>query len=186
MRAAVALAALAVVSVARADALDELLRGFATHRTGHAAFTEVHEFALLKRPLRSSGELRYRSPDYLEKRTLQPRPETLVLKDGTLVAERGRHRRVLELAAHPELVPYIESIRATLAGDRAALERYFVVDVSGDASAWTLRLRPRPGPIGRSVQEVRLSGAAAAIREVDIRLKDGDRSRLEIGPDLPP
>lgn len=177
---------LAAAPGARADALDELLHRFAAHPTGHARFTETHELAMLKRPLLSSGELRYAAPDYLEKRTLLPRPETLVLSHGLLTAERGGHRHQVELAAHPELVPFIESIRATLAGDRPALEKYFVTDLSGAGEDWTLRLIPRPGQLEHSVAQVRLQGAGDVIRQVDIQLTDGDRSRLELTPDLPP
>ena len=35
--------------------------------------------AMLKEPLHSSGELLYEAPDRLEKRTLKPRPEVLLL-----------------------------------------------------------------------------------------------------------
>ena len=177
---------LGLTSPSHADALDALLERFAARPAGHAAFTEVHELAMLERALSSSGELRYRAPDYLEKRTLHPRTETLLLDKGRLIIERGGHRREVELAAHPELVPYIESIRATLAGDRAALERYFVVELGADGPSWTLRLTPRAGAAEGSVAEVRMRGVADAIREVQILLKDGDRSRLSIGPELPP
>ncbi|MBV9696644.1 MAG: outer membrane lipoprotein carrier protein LolA [Gammaproteobacteria bacterium] len=177
---------LAGVANARADALDELLHRFAAHTAGHATFTEVHQYAMLKHPLRASGELRYAAPDYLEKRTLKPRPETLVLSHGMLTVERAGHRRQVELAAYPQLVPFIESIRATLAGDRGALEKYFVTDLSGADSGWSLRLTPRPGKLEHSVAEVRLSGAGDVIRRVDIRLTDGDHSTLDITPDPTP
>ncbi len=48
--------------------------------TGGWSFVEQHFLALLKRPVESSGELIYDAPDRLEKRTIEPRPETLVLE----------------------------------------------------------------------------------------------------------
>ena len=82
--------------------------------------------AMLERPLRSSGELLYEAPDHLEKHTLEPRPETLILEHGVLTAQRG-HRSQVSGCRLPQVVPFVESVRATLAGDRAALEHYFHV-----------------------------------------------------------
>jgi hypothetical protein len=164
----------------------ELLRLLAARRHGHVSFTEVHEMAMLKAPLTSSGELLYEAPARLEKRTLVPKPETLVLDQGVLTAQRGHHQHVLELGAYPQVVPFVESIRATLAGDEAALERYFVIDFSGELAHWSLNLTPRDAAIARSIAQVTLSGERDAIRTVEIRERDGDRSLLTLGPEIPP
>jgi hypothetical protein len=100
--------------------------------------------------------------------------------------QRGHRQHVVTLADTPQLVPFVESIRATLAGDRAALEHYFTVGCDGDLAHWTLHLVPREASVARSVQEVRISGERDAIREVEIRQSDGDRSRLTIGPEVTP
>ena len=190
-RAALAAVCVLLGSAAAADApanptLDELLSLLAARRHGHVAFTEVHEMAMLKEPLQSSGELSYDAPDRLEKRTLKPTPEVLLLEHGVLTMQRGHRQRVVTLADTPQLVPFVESIRATLAGDRAALEHYFTVGCDGDLAHWTLHLVPKEASVARSVQEVRISGERDAIREVEIRQGDGDRSRLTIGPEVTP
>jgi hypothetical protein len=51
--------------------------------------------------------------------------------------ERGHRRRSVALRDVPQAAPFIESLRATLAGDRAALERYFTVHFSGNLDRWT-------------------------------------------------
>ena len=126
-----ALAALALAAAPPAE-FDELLALLAQRQHGHVSFTEVHTLSMLKEPLSSSGELFYAAPDHLEKRTLRPTPETLVLEHGELKAQRGHRTRVIEVADYPEVAPFVESIRATLAGDRAALEHYFDVEFAGD------------------------------------------------------
>lgn len=168
------------------DAFSELLALLAARRHGRVTFTEVHEMAMLERPLRSSGELLYEAPDHLEKRTLEPRPETLVLEHGVLTAHRGHRAHVLRLRDYPQLVPFVESIRATLAGDRAALEHYFQVQFSGDLGHWTLELVPVDATVARTVRDIRIAGERAAIRSVEIRQSDGDRSLLTIGAEVPP
>lgn len=183
---ALLLALPSAAAVAADSLLDAVLALLATRRHGHVPFTEVHEMAMLKEPLTSSGELFYDAPDRLEKRTLRPRPETLVLERGVLTAQRGHHSHVLELAAYPEVVPFVESIRATLAGDRAALERYFSLAFTGDVAHWTLELEPRDPQVARSVRDIRLTGERDVIRSVEIRQSDGDRSLITIGPEVTP
>ena len=168
------------------DPLDALMHALAARRSGHVSFTEVQQLAVLDRPLESSGELLYEAPDRLEKRILKPRPETLVLAHGLLTATRGKHTRTMELAAWPQGAPLLESIRATLAGDRATLERIFSVELQGDAARWTLKLTPRDPEAARAVAEVLISGENATLKTVEILQADGDRSLLTIGAELAP
>lgn len=168
------------------DALDELMQQLAATRHGHVAFTEIQYLAILDRPLESSGELLYDAPDRLEKHTLKPRPEILALTHGMLSATRGGRTRTVELAAHPQLAPLIESLRATLAGDRAALEQVFSTRFVGDLAHWKLLLTPRNPGTARLVKEVRISGEHARLETVEILQTDGDHSLLTLGPELPP
>jgi hypothetical protein len=180
-----ALAALAATASPE-PAFAQLLTLLAARRHGHAPFTEVHEMAMLKEPLTSSGELFYDAPDRLEKRTLTPRAETLVLDHGILTAQRGQHRHVLELSAYPQVVPFVESIRATLAGDEAALERYFSVDFHGELAHWTLHLTPKDAALARAVKDITIEGERDVLHTVLIRQSDGDRSLITIGPEITP
>jgi hypothetical protein len=166
--------------------LDELMQLLASRSHGHVAFTEVHKLAMLKQPLTSSGELIYEAPERLQKLTLAPRPETLGLDHGVLTLERGHRKRVLALKDYPQVIPFVESIRATLAGDRAALERYFNVRFTGTLADWALELQPRDPQVSATVREVRISGARDAIHTVQIEQSDGDESILTIGADLAP
>jgi Outer membrane lipoprotein carrier protein LolA-like len=166
--------------------LDELLRLLAAHRHGHVRFTEVEYLKLLDRPLESTGELLYEAPDRLEKRTLTPKVETLLLERGVLSARRGRHTYVLPEHDYPQVVPFIESIRATLAGDRATLERWFQLQFEGELSHWSLRLLPRDPSLAAVVTDIRICGERDAVRTVEIRQSDGDRSLLTVGAEVSP
>jgi hypothetical protein len=169
-----------------AQTFDQLLRLLAARQHGHVSFTEVHSFKMLTRPLQSSGELLYDAPAHLEKRTQQPKPETLILDHGVLTAQRGQRVTVLQLKDYPQIVPLVESTRATLAGDRAALERYFQVQFAGSLEDWSLLLTPLDPAVARSVQQIRITGLRDRIRTVGIDMTDGDRSLLTIGPDIAP
>ena len=74
---------------APADDLDELMHLLAARQHGQVSFVEQHFLALLKRPAESSGELIYDAPDRLEKRTFEPRPESMSLRGDVLTIRRG-------------------------------------------------------------------------------------------------
>jgi hypothetical protein len=167
-------------------ALDEVLRLLAARREGHVSFTEVHTLAMLDRPLESSGELLYEAPDHLEKRTLKPKPETLLLEHGVLTAQRGHRTRVMSLRDFPQIVPFVESIRATLAGDAPALERFFTLAFSGTPQSWSLVLVPKDATVAHVVKEIRIEGERDALRTVRITQADGDASVMTIGGTVGP
>jgi hypothetical protein len=175
-----------LVSVVRAQAgfsdFNEVMRLLSARQHGRVEFVEQHFLAMLKQPIESSGELRYDAPDRLEKRTLKPHAETLVLTAGVLTVERGNSRRVMDLHSYPQVLPFVESIRATLAGDRGSLERLFHVDFAGTVSRWTMTLVPLESKVKQSVSQVRIDGIRDQLLKVEIRQPDGDRSLMTLRP----
>ena len=177
-----ALFGLLLTQLAHAQAdLERIMSALAKRQHGHVSFVEEKYLAVLDQPVKSSGELFYDAPDRLEKRTLSPKPETLVLQNGVVTADRGRRHYVLDLRQYPQIVPFIESIRATLAGDRAALERVFQLTFAGSFDSWALTLVPRDAKLSRTIRQIDIAGARDAIRNVAIHEADGDRSVMTIG-----
>jgi Outer membrane lipoprotein carrier protein LolA-like len=162
--------------------LDAVMGLLAMRQHGRAEFIEQQFLAVLDHPIESSGELRYDAPDRLEKRTLKPRVETLLLAGGVLTVERAHSRRVMDLHAYPQVEPFVESIRATLAGDRGALERVFRLDFVGSVGRWTLTLVPLQSKVKQSVSQVRIDGVRDQLLKVEIRQPDGDRSLMTLRP----
>jgi hypothetical protein len=165
--------------------LGELMRQMAARRHGQVSFVEQHFLKLLKRPVESFGELTYDAPDRLEKRTIEPKPETLALVGDTLTIQRGGHTRTLDLKAYPSIAPFVESIRATLAGDLSSLERLFNVDYAGTMARWSLALTPRDAQVAKMVVQVRIEGTGDTLTRVEILETDGDRSLMTLR-DHPP
>jgi hypothetical protein len=166
--------------------LDQVMTMLAMRQHGRVEFVEQQFLAVLSHPIESSGELRYDAPDRLEKRTLKPRAETLVLTGEMLTVERANSRRQMDLHAYPQALPFVESIRATLAGDRKALERLFRLDFAGNVSRWTLTLVPLESRVKQSVSQVRIDGAGDQLLKVEIRQPDGDRSLMTLRPSTLP
>ncbi len=169
-----------VVSHAAEWDIDQLMRGLAQIRSGHARFVEKKSIAILDRPVESSGELFYTAPDYLEKRTLKPKPESMILDRDTLLIERGRQKHALPLQDYPELAAFIDSIRGTLAGDRKALERNYRLSLDGTAEQWTLQLLPTDERMQAVIRRIRVAGVRDAVRSIEITQADGDSSLMLI------
>ncbi|MHB1354159.1 MAG: LolA-related protein [Thiobacillus sp.] len=177
-----AAAVLALCCIGEAAALDlaDLMATLARSTHGAATFKEKKYLAILDAPVESSGELLFVPPARLEKLTLKPSRERLVLDGDVLTVERGRRTHVLALKDYPEVAGMIESIRATLAGDRDALERVYHLSVSGSRARWSLALVPLDARIGRVVARIRIDGAGGDVRTVEILQADGDRSVMTV------
>ncbi len=163
----------------------QLMQGLAQNKSGRASFVEKKYIALLDKPVESSGELLYTAPDRLEKRTLKPRPESMLIESGTLTVERSKRRMTLRLQDYPELVAFTESIRGTLAGDVAALRRIYNLDLEGTEERWTLTLRPIETKMLEVVQRIRIGGSRAEVKTIEIEQTDKDRSVMVIAPLAP-
>jgi outer membrane lipoprotein-sorting protein len=183
VRGALAIALLGLAAAAFAATpwtLSQLLEGFAQTRTSHASFVETKTVRLLDRPLVSAGELRFEAPDRLEKRTLRPRPELLVLDGDRMTLDRGERHMQLDLRAYPQAAAFVESIRGTLAGDRAALERVYRLRLEGDERSWVLVLTPRDPGMASLVQRVRIAGRRYDVTVIEILQANGDSTLMSV------
>jgi hypothetical protein len=157
---------------------DDVMALLAQRQHAEATFTEEKQLAVLTQPLHSSGRLIYDAPDHLEERTLTPRPQSLILDHGQLSMKMGARSRTVRLADYPQLAPLIDSIRATLAGDKAGLERIFTLSFAGSLEHWQLQLTPRD--VHSLLTQIDVSGSRDAIYEVRMRQRDGDQSIMHI------
>ena len=160
----------------------DLMRSMKAVESSNARFSERKELAILSEPLESSGTLIYRAPGRLEKHTLAPERESLVLEGDRLMlenAERG-WRKSFALPEHPVIWAFVESIRSTLAGDLPTLQRFYSVELEGGEPHWQLVLRPREPGMKAVIDEIRISGGGTSIARIEIREAGGDRSIMTI------
>ena len=186
LRAAAATAFWLTSVVAATDAraadwgLAQLMQTLSQRGPESARFTEKKFIAILDQPVESSGELRYVPPDRLEKRTLKPRPESLVLAGDQLTVERAGQKHTLRLSDYPEVAAFIDSIRGTLSGDRKALERVYRLELRGEPDRWSLILLPSDQKLAALVLRIDVAGSRDAVRSIAILQADGDRSVMNV------
>jgi outer membrane lipoprotein-sorting protein len=174
----------AVASPARAAennwTLDRLMNTLGAKKSGRAHFTETRYLKIAQQPLESSGELVFNAPDHLEKHTVSPKPENLVVDGDMLTVDRNGHKTTIPLRNYPELGAFIESIQATLAGNRFALENAYKVVVDGHGNDWTMTLIPTDSRMAAKVASIVLAGTGDSLTRVEIKQADGDHSLMRL------
>ncbi len=179
-----------LVTPARAQApwtIERLMHELQQVKSATARFVQLKYLAALTAPLQSSGALIYAAPDKIEMKTERPKPETIAIAGDQLitVSNNGRQRRFLSLDDYPEAGAIIESIRSTLSGNLPGLQRFYDVHLDGDETSWTLSLVPTLAKLHETIDSVVIQGSANAIRSIEIREIDGDRSVMTVTPDNP-
>jgi outer membrane lipoprotein-sorting protein len=167
--------------------VEQLMQALGEVKSSKARFVERKHMAILSAPLEYSGALVYRAPDRLEKHTRTPRRESLLLERDQLTIENPERnqRRTVMLQDYPVIWAFVESIRSTLAGDLATLNRFYEVKLDGGERRWRLSLMPRDPQMEEVVREIRLSGSRNWIEAVEIIETNGDRSLMTITRDSP-
>ena len=183
-RAAIAATLLAWAFPAAAQAqhfgLEPLMAELRRVKSATGRFVERKELHMLDKPVEASGTLIYLAPDQMQKITISPSWERLAVRQGTLTIEQDGKSRSFSLADRPEIGAFVESIRATLAGDLATLERFYTVTLTGDAADWHLSLVPTGRKLQELVKAIRISGSGRGIHTVETEEADGDRSVMRV------
>jgi outer membrane lipoprotein-sorting protein len=161
--------------------LPQLMASLQQVQAAKASFVERKFMRILREPLQSSGQLVYVRPDKLQKDTILPKPERLTVEGGQLTIEQqGDKTRQLALQDFPQIWAFVESIRATLAGDLPTLTRFYDVSLQGRRENWTLQLVPKDNKTRALVSIIRISGDNETIRNVKTEEADGDFTSMTI------
>jgi hypothetical protein len=186
-----AIACCVATTAAAADSpgwdIKRLMQGLGEVKTAKGRFVERKYVGILTTPLEFSGTLLYVAPDRLEKHTLKPRSESLLLERDELIVESRNpdRRRALKLSSYPVIQVFVESVRSTLAGDLALLHRFYEIALQGDERGWRLLLKPNDPKMQEVMSEIRISGKGNWINSIEFLEAGGDRSVMSITRDEP-
>jgi outer membrane lipoprotein-sorting protein len=162
--------------------LEQLMQRLGQVKSVQGKFVERKHLRILDAPIEFSGTLIYKAPGHLEKHTLLPKPQSLILDRDRLVVEdkTKKQRRTLALQDYPVVWAFVESIRATLAGDLKALTGFYKVELEGSEVEWRLLLRPIEPALQAMVSEIRIGGQRHSVRVIEVVEGEGDRSVMTI------
>ncbi len=179
-------------TIARADAepsassagwgLPQLMHSLAQVQTSQGKFVERKFLTVLNKPLESSGTISFQAPAHLEKHTLVPKVEDLVLDQGVLTIDsKARNiKRTLVLQEYPAVWAFVESIRSTLAGDLPTLERFYLIKLEGNAANWRMQLLPRERRTREMVREIVIAGRDNRVTSIEMSESNGDHSTMKV------
>lgn len=165
---------------AMALSLEDLAQRFARVSKSRATFEETKYVAALTEPLVRRGTLAFDAPGRLEMRVERPFPERVEIDGDALTIETRRGTSRTSLASQPLLAAWIESLRATLAGDVTALSSRFHADLAGDDAHWVLALTPLDAGLRAVVRRIEIEGAGAQISRYEIAEERGDRTVVRV------
>lgn len=158
--------------------VQQLMRELGAVKRSQSRFVERKYLKVLTAPLELRGTLSYVAPGNLVKRTLSPKPETLTVEGDRLTLESTARngRRTLQLRDYPVLWAFVESIRSTLGGDIAALERFYRVELEGSRARWRLYLVPRDPDMRAVISLINIGGSRDRVQRIEVQETRGDRS----------
>lgn len=161
--------------------LRQLMQALGAVKRSQARFVERKYLKALNAPLELSGTLRYEAPGKLDKRTLKPKPEALIVDGDRLSIEAaGKPARILRLQDYPVLWAFVESIRSTLNGDIAVLERFYRVELEGSRAQWQLYLVPNDPDMRAVISQIAIGGSRDRIERIEVQEARGDRTVTRI------
>lgn len=152
-------------------------------------FLETKKSIFLITDTTIQGDMEYRAPDYIEKNTLSPFLEKVIIDGDTMSIEKtpttGKQENLVlaqtySVESHPVLKAAVESIRAMLAGNYDALKESYIIELSGPRTAWELSLAPKSDEILEYIEKINLAGEGIQIGKVVTIQADGDESTLEL------
>lgn len=167
--------------------LPQLMQSLAQVQASQGKFVERKFLSVLNKPLESSGTLSFQAPGHLEKHTLVPKVEDLVLDQGVLTIDsKARNiKRTLVLQEYPAVWAFVESIRSTLAGDLPTLERFYTVKLEGNAAKWRMQLLPLEQRTREMVREIVIDGRDHRVTGIEMRESNGDHSTMTVVEETP-
>ena len=175
-------AKLAPGEAAQVHELSQLMAAFSGMPGLEARFVEEKRLGLLARPLTSRGRLWFARPGMLLRRTEQPHAAEVVITPSAVRLKDASGEQQIDLAARPDVRPFVESLTWLLAGDERALATVYHLEFVPRAAAgtWQLTLTPKAEPLAHLIAHIQIIGQGYVVSEIHVREKGGDETVTRI------
>jgi outer membrane lipoprotein-sorting protein len=159
--------------------LDQLLARLAQMRGMRARYQEEKRIALLKRPLRSDGEIAFATPNLLARHAVNPEPSTVLLEGDVLrIADASGTRRI-DLRESSIVRHFVMTFMYVLSGNRKALDGLYRMQFDALADGhWRLALTPKQADLGRIIARATVLGRGLVVEQMTIDEPTGDATVL--------
>ena len=167
--------------------LSQVIESLKQSTKGERIFHETYYSGMLTTPSRKEGTLVFHPPSRLEKHVHSPAKESFIAEGDTLHYENPSREisRTFALQDYPALAALIEGLRSLFNGDEPTLRQFFSVSMAGTPDQWQVQLSPKTHKDDDGVACIRLAGDHAHLRTISIYEINGDRSELQLDPQVP-
>jgi outer membrane lipoprotein-sorting protein len=136
----------------------------------------------LAKPLTSKGRLFFARPGLMLRRVESPARSEVVITPQALKLRDENGEQKLDLAARPDVRPFVESLAWLLAGDHKALATVYRIEfvASREREPWRLTLTPKAMPLSHLIAAIEVLGTGYAVSEIHVRERSGDETITRI------
>jgi outer membrane lipoprotein-sorting protein len=161
--------------------LDALLARFRAMPGLFARYREEKKIALLAEPLVGEGTVHYAPPSRMARHARTPARSSIVFDGSSLRFGDASGEQEMDVGQNPVVRTFVETFLDLLAGNRAKLERAFLVDFRTDDGVpsrqnWELSLVPRSPELLAILHQVHFRGAGVVVTEMRILEASGDEA----------
>jgi len=156
---------------------EQLLNQFRTMPGLEAKFEEIKKLKLLASPLVSQGRIYFMPPSTLLRRVETPETEEILVTRSLVRRRRAAGEEIIDLGAHREIRPLVESILWVFAGDYRALSEVYQIRFSRNEATpvkWRLLLIPKKEPLKHMVAQLAIDGQGFSATQIEVRETQGD------------
>jgi len=149
-----------------------------------AGFTETRRMSVLAKPITTCGLLKYVAPSYLEKLVDDPVYERYIVDGEKVTVEDTKKNKTKTFSLKRDIIlwGFVESVRATLAGDLDALERFYKIGFH-EGDNWSMVLEPKIKRMAKVIKTIEISGRDSRITQIKTTDPSGDTSLMAITTD---
>lgn len=165
------------------DSARALMAGLAQVERLEADYEETKTLAVLKRPLRSRGQLFYRRHPAAAMARVQQKPQAarVLVRANELATYRpGQRPERLSFEGRPELRALVGSLLALLEGNLAELQKAYTVRFTTVPEGWVLELTPKSERLSAMVRRLQFRGRGLAVSSFRVEEARGDSTETKI------
>lgn len=143
-------------------------------------YEELRESPWLERRQHSYGTM-YVFPDFLEKRVEFPQHEIWRLYSDHIVrvSPAGEDHQEVVFGDSAKIAVFANAFQYIVAGQVRELESDFHLNLTGNESDWSVKLKPRSSDVQRYLEQIEVRGNGAALREIIVLEPGGDRTTTQ-------
>ncbi len=156
--------------------IDSLMAEFRAVEGLEAQFREEKKMAILAVPLVSEGTIDFAAPDRLVRETTSPAVSKLLVDSKQLRFSDVGGSQSIPLEGNPVVRLFVDAFVKVLAGDRAALEKIFAIELHAVGKGWSMTLTPRLEPMKSVIARMQLDGSGVVMSQMRLIEVEGDET----------